>query len=69
PPAGAVLAATQRAPKYSAMIAGLDDVLVDYYVEAIDAWGNVTGPTSSTCTSGRPPPEAAAAILPGAESW
>ncbi|MEM8496118.1 MAG: hypothetical protein AAF663_12120, partial [Planctomycetota bacterium] len=42
PPAGAVLAATQRAPKYSAMITGLDDVLVDYYVEATDAWGNVT---------------------------
>ncbi|MEM8782304.1 MAG: hypothetical protein AAGE65_05540 [Planctomycetota bacterium] len=42
PPAGAVLAATERAPKYSATIAGLDGVLVDYYVEATDAWGNVT---------------------------
>ncbi|MEM1445033.1 MAG: hypothetical protein AAGF84_03190 [Planctomycetota bacterium] len=42
PPAGAVLAATERAPKFSAMIEGLDDVLVDYYVEATDVWGNIT---------------------------
>ncbi len=41
PPPG-ILGATVRAPKFSAMITGHEDVLIDYYVEAVDAHGNVT---------------------------
>jgi hypothetical protein len=40
PPAG-ILPATVRAPRFGGMITGLSDKLVDYYVEAIDARGNV----------------------------
>ncbi len=40
PPAG-VLGATYRATRYSAMINGQSDVLIDYYVEAVDGQGNV----------------------------
>ncbi len=41
PPPG-ILAPTYRAPRFGGMITGLEDVLVDYYVEATDALGNVT---------------------------
>jgi hypothetical protein len=37
-----ILAATVRALKYTARIAGVSDKLVDYYVEAVDTKGNVT---------------------------
>lgn len=40
PPSG-ILAATYRAERYTAEIAGQQDVLIDYYVEATDALGNV----------------------------
>ena len=40
PPSG-ILAPTYRAERYGALIAGLEDSLVDYYVEAIDGNGNV----------------------------
>lgn len=40
PPPG-VLSATYRAQRYSARITGQSDVLIDYYVEAIDGAGNV----------------------------
>ncbi|RMF84847.1 MAG: hypothetical protein D6744_02365 [Planctomycetota bacterium] len=40
PPAGN-LTPTYRALRYSAMITGQQDVLIDYYVEAIDNQGNV----------------------------
>ncbi|MEM6798093.1 MAG: hypothetical protein AAF589_01140 [Planctomycetota bacterium] len=40
PPAG-ILTPTHRALRYGAMIEGHEDVLLDYYVEAIDANGNV----------------------------
>ncbi len=40
PPSG-ILTPTYRALRYGAMIDGLEDVLVDYYVEAIDGNGNV----------------------------
>ncbi|MEQ8768973.1 MAG: carbohydrate-binding protein [Phycisphaerales bacterium] len=40
-PAG-VLAATRKATRYGAMITGQSDVLIDYYVEATDAFGNTT---------------------------
>ena len=40
PPSG-ILAPTYRALRYGALIAGLEDSLVDYYVEAIDANGNI----------------------------
>ncbi|MEM9064999.1 MAG: GC-type dockerin domain-anchored protein [Planctomycetota bacterium] len=40
-PAG-VLAATRKADRYSAMVVGESDVLIDYYVEATDTLGNVT---------------------------
>ncbi len=41
PPAG-ILDPTYRALRYGAMITGQEDVLIDYYVEAVDANGNVT---------------------------
>ncbi len=41
PPSG-VLNATYRAQRYAAMITGQQDVLIDYYVEALDAAGNMT---------------------------
>ncbi len=41
PPTG-ILSPTYRALRYEATIAGQEDVLVDYYVEAIDGLGNVT---------------------------
>jgi len=40
PPSG-ILAATYRALRYSASITGQNNVLIDYYVEAADAQGNV----------------------------
>jgi len=40
-PAG-ILAPTYRAQRFGATIAGLSDKLVDYYIEAVDARGNVT---------------------------
>jgi len=42
PPQNGVLAPTYRALRWSAMITGEDDVLIDYYVEAEDTLGNVT---------------------------
>lgn len=39
-PAG-VLAASRKAMRYGAMITGQRDVLIDYYVEAVDASGNI----------------------------
>ncbi len=41
PPAN-ILAPTYRALRYGGMINGLQDKLVDYYVEAVDTRGNVT---------------------------
>jgi hypothetical protein len=41
PPPPGILVPTCRAPRYSAMITGQNDVLIDYYVEAVDARGNV----------------------------
>ncbi|MBK8267031.1 MAG: hypothetical protein IPK83_01470 [Planctomycetes bacterium] len=40
PPSG-ILAATYRAERYAATVAGQEDVLIDYYVEAVDGAGNV----------------------------
>lgn len=40
PPAG-ILAATYRAERYSAAIEDQENVLIDYYVEAVDGAGNV----------------------------
>ena len=37
-----ILAPTYRALRYGGMIEGLENVLVDYYVEAVDSNGNVT---------------------------
>ncbi|MEO1129206.1 MAG: carbohydrate-binding protein, partial [Planctomycetota bacterium] len=41
-PPGNILAPTYRAHRYGAMINGQTDVLIDYYVEAVDSAGNVT---------------------------
>ncbi|GAB4107961.1 MAG: hypothetical protein Kow00105_12860 [Phycisphaeraceae bacterium] len=41
PPPGNILAPSYRALRYSGMITGLEDVLVDYYVEATDSLGNI----------------------------
>ena len=41
PPSG-ILQPTYRALRYGGMIEGLEDELVDYYVEAVDVNGNVT---------------------------
>lgn len=41
-PQNGVLTPTYRAFRYGAMITGQSNVLIDYYVEAIDAQGNVT---------------------------
>jgi hypothetical protein len=41
PPPGGVLPATYRAARYAAMIAGQTNVLIDYYVEALDGQGNL----------------------------
>lgn len=41
-PPGYILPSTYRAERYGGMITGLEDVLVDYYVEAIDSLGNIT---------------------------
>ncbi len=41
-PPGNILAPTVRAERYGAVVAGLEDVLVDYFVEAIDGLGNTT---------------------------
>ena len=38
---GTVLKPTYKADEYSALISGLKDVLVDYYVEATDSKGNI----------------------------
>jgi autotransporter-associated beta strand protein len=40
-PAG-ILSPTYRAQRFGATVAGLSDKLIDYYVEATDAFGNVT---------------------------
>jgi hypothetical protein len=40
-PPGNILAPTYRALRYGGMITGLEDVLIDYYVEAIDGLGNI----------------------------
>jgi len=40
-PPGGILAATHRAERYAATIAGQQDVLIDYYVEAVDSLGNI----------------------------
>jgi hypothetical protein len=40
-PQNGVLTPTYRALRYGGMIAGLEDVLVDYYVEAVDGNGNL----------------------------
>ena len=40
-PPSNILAPTYRALRYGGMIEGLEDVLVDYYVEAIDNFGNI----------------------------
>lgn len=40
PPQGGVLAPTYCAWRYSAMITGQQNVLIDYYVEAVDGQGN-----------------------------
>jgi autotransporter-associated beta strand protein len=40
-PAG-ILAPTVRAQRFGATVAGLSDKLIDYYVEATDAYGNLT---------------------------
>lgn len=42
PPPANILAPTYRAARYAAMIAGQQDVLIDYYVEALDGAGNMT---------------------------
>ncbi len=42
PPQNGVLPATYRAARYSAAITGQQNVLIDYYVEAVDGQGNVT---------------------------
>ncbi len=39
-PAAGILAPTVRAQRYSAMITGQNNVLIDYYVEAVDSLGN-----------------------------
>ena len=41
-PPGNILAPTYRALRYGGMITGLENTLVDYYVEAVDGNGNVT---------------------------
>ena len=41
PPSG-ILAPTYRAERFGGMITGLEDSLVDYYVEAVDLNGNIT---------------------------
>jgi len=41
-PPGNILSPTYRAERYGGMITGLEDVLVDYYVEAADTLGNIT---------------------------
>ena len=41
-PPGNIESPTVRAERFGAMITGLDDVLVDYYVEATDLLGNTT---------------------------
>lgn len=41
-PPGNILAPSYRALRYGGMIAGIEDSLVDYYVEAIDGRGNIT---------------------------
>ncbi|MEQ8210737.1 MAG: carbohydrate-binding protein [Lacipirellulaceae bacterium] len=40
-PPGNITSPTYRALRYGGMIEGLEDVLVDYYVEAVDGLGNV----------------------------
>jgi hypothetical protein len=40
-PQNGVLAPTYRAKRWGAMITGQEDVLIDYYVEAIDGSGNI----------------------------
>ena len=37
-----ILSPTYRAQRFGATVAGLSDKLVDYYVEAVDAFGNLT---------------------------
>lgn len=41
-PPSNILSPTYRALRYGGMIAGLEDKLVDYYVEAVDSRGNIT---------------------------
>ena len=41
-PPGSILSPTYRAERFGGMITGLEDVLVDYYVEAVDGLGNIT---------------------------
>ncbi len=40
PPSG-ILSPTARALRYGGMITGVEDSLIDYYVEAVDAYGNI----------------------------
>jgi hypothetical protein len=40
-PPGNILSPTYRALRYGAMITGQQDVLIDYYVEAVDGRGNI----------------------------
>ncbi|MFN3166740.1 MAG: hypothetical protein ACE37H_06715 [Phycisphaeraceae bacterium] len=40
-PQNGVLAPTYRAERFAAVVAGLENVLVDYYVEAVDGLGNL----------------------------
>ncbi len=41
-PPGNILSPTYRALRYGALIEGQEDVLLDYYVEAVDGNGNIT---------------------------
>ncbi len=72
PPQNGVLAPTYRALRYSATVAGQHDVLIDYYVEAVDGVGHVQkspiqhvyvgqaggGPSGDVVTVAPDPPQA-----------
>ena len=71
PPPSNILTPTYRAERYGGTIAGLEDVLVDYYIEAVDSHGNTTQsdiqhvyigsiitPGGDTVTLGPNPPQA-----------
>ncbi len=65
PPAG-ILVPTHRAMRYGAMITGQQDVLIDYYVEALDGLGNVqrTDIQHVWVGAAAPPPSQAVQIMP-----